>query len=255
MNSKLEIIHKIVADISPFIREENAVLTVEELEQALNEWSYENVIRLEFFMRRKSHFGKYIAEEGVDVLFVFEMFSDIGENPEFEEKDKTAISAAATADNPDTEEGLFLSIVVYKKDASYISGEIKARKAFEINQKRAATFKLDAFSIPYPLLCFENWTTTNLHDCGVYAFNPFGFYQDLNDEIDGTNVRKDHDQSHYMLAWDTDQVYAIVKQINALLPNANYADHEKTKIKMIEDRLSKYCDSNTIVKFSLYFDA
>lgn len=255
MNSKLEIINKIVEDISPFIRDENPILSLEGAEQALNEWSYENLIRLEFFMRRKTSFGKYIAEEGVEALFAFQMLIDVGENPEFDERDKADVSVTEPENNHENEEGTFLSIVIYKRDASYITGEIKARKAFEINQEIAATFKLDSFSVSYPLLCFENWTTTNLHDCGIYAFNPFAFYQDLNDEIDGSNLRMDVDKSYYMLAWDTDKVYAIIKQINALLPNFNSSENEKTKIKVIEERLSKYCESDTIVKFSLYFDA
>lgn len=255
MDYKVEIINKIIEDIFSSVRKDNSPLVLAEVEQTLNNWSYENLIRLEFFMRRKTNFGKYIAKEGINVLLAFKFICEGGGNPEFDENDKAETVLATTENNPENQECSFLSIVVYKRDESYITGEIKARKTFEINRDIASTFKIDSFSVPYPLLCLEKWTMTDLHSCGIYSFNPFAFYQDLNDEVDGSNLRKGDGRAYYVLAWDTDKVYSVIQQINSLLPNTNYSENEKNKIKMIEERLSKHCQSNTIVKFSFYFDA
>lgn len=254
MNSKLEIISKIVDNIFPSSRKGNSVLPLGELEKTLNEWTYENLIRLEFYMRRKTEFGKYIAEEGVNVLLAFGWVADVGGNPEFDKSDKATTENEVTENSHENQRGLFLSIEVYKKDDSYITGEIKARKNFEINRNIASKFRIDSFRVSYPLLCFEKWSMTDFHDCGIYIFNPLAFYQDLNDEVDGSNLRKGEDRNYYMLAWEVDKVYPIIKQINQILPNSNYSKNEVNKIKTIEERLSKHFESNTIVKFGFYFD-
>jgi hypothetical protein len=255
MDSKIDTIKVIIDNIYNSIGKIKPNFSRAELEQLLNEWTFENVIRLEFYMRRKTKFGIYIAEEGLEVLWAFDFICGGGGNPEMDESDKANSSDDYSTISHDHEEGSFLSVTLYRKNETYITGEIKSRKIVEINQSIASKFKIDAINIPYPLVCFEKWTMTDLHNSGIYVFNPLGFYQDLNDEIDGTNLRRGEAREFYVLAWETEPIYSIIKQLNTVIQYANYSEIEKSKITKIEEFLSKHIHESSIVKFSLFFDA
>jgi hypothetical protein len=88
--------------------------------------------------------------------------------------------------------GVYWQATAYKKDESYITGEIKSRGLYEFNMDLARNFRTSqTVQFRHGVIFFEELSRSNyLTDYGLSGLSDLFFYFNSDDLVDGSNLRR-----------------------------------------------------------------
>lgn len=111
--------------------------------------------------------------------------------------------------------GVYWTAVSYKKDASFISGEVKSRQCFEVNIPLARKFKASKVDFRGGVQAFESIRKNAVdYMYGIYSFGEMFFYFNADDLVDGSNIRKVSSEEYYGICYSPSESLKTLKKIS-----------------------------------------
>lgn len=125
--------------------------------------------------------------------------------------------------------GVYWSVKSYKKDDSYITGEVKSRELYEFNLKKASDFLIQKVSSRHGVQLFhEIIDSSNIYEnFGLFDKNEMLFFLLSEDLIDGTTLREDdNDDSFGLLCKPNKALLTLEKISNKTIDFDSHQDKE-----------------------------
>ncbi len=148
----------------------------------------------------------------------------------------------------------YIRVSSYRKDPSFVKGEIACRGIYEINIIEAKKHQVRYHGMHHPIQGFEKWTYSSFgNTTGSWYINPFGFYNDVNDLINGQNILQVSSTELMGIAWNPTVILNQVEALYKALLTSNFLgleESEMAEMMYLIELLKEAVEENLIVDFS-----
>ena len=145
----------------------------------------------------------------------------------------------------------------YKKDSSYIKGELKSLKWYEADLEQAHAFKMEAaFAVLHNDLDSHRVVLAmkNHYSLGIYELGEVSFFLNFSNNVTGWGCYSEGGENRSLM-FDATAVLSVINRIidgfDAIEDKVKNPDEELSELKDLKEQLEKVAQIDGLIEFSV----